>query len=184
MPEDADDERLVGILDRFDRAVRRPRRPRGGRRRFDRCPGGDATSPAPRTSPMRDDGIDADRVLRELPEHLAVLLVPDDLGQVLDDVAAAGDVEHLEATADREHRQVARERRLRAARARRGRARGSCPSSPGAPPRRTRRAPGRCRRRRPARRARRAPRRSRSRRAARAPRARRPARPRARMCTE
>ena len=57
-------------------------------------------------------GIDADRVLRELAEHLAVLLVPHDLGQVLDDVAAAGDVEHLEATADREHRQLARERGL------------------------------------------------------------------------
>ncbi len=41
-----------------------------------------------------------------------MLLVPDDLGQVLDEVAAARDVQHLEAAADREHRQVARERRL------------------------------------------------------------------------
>src|SRR2546423_14044641 len=111
MPQDADDERLVGILDPLDGAVLGP---------------GDLTEACADSIDalvmMRHDsaatladarrGIDADRVLRELPEYLAVLLVPHDLGQVLDDVAAPGDVEHLEATADREHRQLACERGL------------------------------------------------------------------------
>ena len=56
--------------------------------------------------------LDLDRVLGEDAEHLAVLLVPDRLRQVLDEVAAARDVEELEAAADRERRQVALERRL------------------------------------------------------------------------
>ena len=51
-------------------------------------------------------------MLGELADDLAMLLVPDNLRQVLDEVAAASDVEHLEAAADREHRQVARERCL------------------------------------------------------------------------
>src|SRR5256885_1616088 len=111
MPQDADDERLVGILDPLDGAVLGP---------------GDLTEAFADSIDalvvMRHDraanladarrGIDANRVLRELPEYLAVLLVPHDLGQVLDDVAAPGDVEHLEATADREHRQLACERGL------------------------------------------------------------------------
>jgi hypothetical protein len=41
-----------------------------------------------------------------------VLLVPDDVGQVLDEVAAAGDVQHLAPAADCEHRHVALERAL------------------------------------------------------------------------
>ena len=56
--------------------------------------------------------VDLHAVLREDARHLAVLLVPDHLGQVLHEVAAARDVQHLEAAADREHRHVARERRL------------------------------------------------------------------------
>ena len=53
-----------------------------------------------------------DRMLREDAERLAVALVPDRLGQVLDEVAAAQDVQELEAAADRERREVALERRL------------------------------------------------------------------------
>src|SRR3954468_16804910 len=111
MPQDADQERLVWILDPLDCAVLGP--------------GDLAEALADSTDAlvvMRHDravsiadarrGIDAHRVLRELAENLAVLLVTHDLGQVLDDVAAAGDVEHLEATTDREHRQVAGERAL------------------------------------------------------------------------
>jgi hypothetical protein len=49
---------------------------------------------------------------RELAGHTLVDVVADGLGQVLDEVSAAGDVEELEAAADRERRQVARERRL------------------------------------------------------------------------
>ena len=41
-----------------------------------------------------------------------VLLVPDDLRQVLDEVAAAGDVQHLAPAADCEDRHVALERAL------------------------------------------------------------------------
>jgi hypothetical protein len=41
-----------------------------------------------------------------------VALVPDDLGQVLDQVAAARDVQHLDAAADTEHRHVAVQRCL------------------------------------------------------------------------
>ena len=52
---------------------------------------------------------------------------PTDLGQVLDEVAAARDVQDLAAAADREHRHVALERRRRAARARRGRGRAAMP---------------------------------------------------------
>ncbi len=38
-------------------------------------------------------------------------VVADQVGQVLDEVAAEGDVQDLRAAADREHRQVALERR-------------------------------------------------------------------------
>ena len=53
-----------------------------------------------------------DGVLGEDAERLAVALVPDLLGQMLDEVAAAEDVQQLEAAADRERREVALERRL------------------------------------------------------------------------
>src|SRR5436305_12641113 len=101
MPQDADDERLVGILDPLDGAVLGP---------------GDLTAACADSIDalvvMRHDraanladarrGIDADRVLRERPEYLAVLLVPHDLRQSLVDVAAHGDVDHLDATSDRQ----------------------------------------------------------------------------------
>src|SRR6478609_916020 len=103
MPQDADEERLLGILDPLDGAVLGP--------------GDLAEALADSTDAlvvMRHDraanladtrrGIDADSVFRELPQHLAVLLVPHELGQMLDDVPAARDVEHLEAAADCEHR--------------------------------------------------------------------------------
>ena len=48
----------------------------------------------------------------KIARHLLVLVVADELGQVLDEVAAARDVQELRAAADREHRQVAGERRL------------------------------------------------------------------------
>ena len=53
-----------------------------------------------------------DRVLREDAERLAVALVPDLVGKVLDEVTAAEDIEELEAAADRERRQIALERGL------------------------------------------------------------------------
>ena len=56
--------------------------------------------------------LDRDVVLGELAGQLLVLLVADHLGQVLDEVAAERDVQHLRAAADREHRHVARERGL------------------------------------------------------------------------
>ena len=46
------------------------------------------------------------------PGALLVAVVADVVGQMLDEVAAEGDVEHLRAPADRQHRQVALERRL------------------------------------------------------------------------
>ena len=121
-------------------------------------------------------GPHVDRVLREDAERLAVALVPDLLREVLDEVAAAQDVEQLEAAADRERRQVALERRLeeRAAPPRRG---GPAPGrSTGAARRRS--GPGRCRcrPRRRSRRARRASPRSPPRSAARRAPGRRPAR--------
>ena len=48
----------------------------------------------------------------EVAGPVLVPVVPDDLGQVLDEIAAARDVEQLRAAADRQHGHVARERRL------------------------------------------------------------------------
>ena len=50
-------------------------------------------------------------MLRELTEHGSVSLVPNRVGEMLDQVATAEDVEELEPTTDRERRQVALERR-------------------------------------------------------------------------
>src|SRR4051812_33940085 len=50
-------------------------------------------------------------VLAELARAVLVLLVADDLREVLDEVAAERNVEHLRAAADREHGQVTGERR-------------------------------------------------------------------------
>jgi len=51
-------------------------------------------------------------MLGEDTRYLAVLLVADYLGEVLHEVAATGDVQHLQAAADGEHRHVARESAL------------------------------------------------------------------------
>src|ERR1700747_3379004 len=45
-------------------------------------------------------------MIREGARDFAVPLAADDLGEMLDEVAAAQDVEHLRAATDREHRQV------------------------------------------------------------------------------
>ena len=124
--------------------------------------------------------LDLDLVVGEDARRLLVLLVADDLGQVLDEVAAAGDVQHLRAAADREHGHVALERGAQERQlgpvALRTRARrlGVCVLAV--------LAPGRCpsRRRRGRRRARRASPRSRPRSAARAAPGRRPPRSAAR----
>ena len=54
--------------------------------------------------------VDLHAVIGEDALHLAMLLAADDLRQMLHEVAAARDVQHLEAAADGEHRHVARER--------------------------------------------------------------------------
>jgi hypothetical protein len=51
-------------------------------------------------------------VVGERAGRVLVLVVADDVGQMLDEVAAARDVEHLAAAADGEHRHVRGERRL------------------------------------------------------------------------
>ena len=101
-------------------------------------------------------GLDLDVVVGEGARCVLVPLVADDVRQVLHEVAAERDVQHLRAAADREHRQVALERRAQQRElgvvALRARSRSSRDAPPG------RRAPGRgrSRRRRSARRARRA----------------------------
>ena len=66
----------------------------------------------PRIASSRVPSVIVDGVLREDAERLAVPVVPDLLGQVLDEVTAAQDVQELEAATDRERRKVALERRL------------------------------------------------------------------------
>ena len=56
--------------------------------------------------------LDPHRMVGERAHDLAMRLAADNLGEVLYEVAAARDVEHLRAATHREHRQVARERRL------------------------------------------------------------------------
>ena len=46
----------------------------------------------------------------EHARRVPVLLVPDHLGQVLDEIAAERDVQHLASATDRQHRHVALER--------------------------------------------------------------------------
>ena len=55
--------------------------------------------------------LDRDVVVGEDARGLLVPLAADDLRQVLDEVAAPGDVQDLAAAADREHRHVALQRR-------------------------------------------------------------------------
>src|SRR5262249_36109347 len=94
LPQHPDDKRLLRILDPRDCAVLGP---------------GDFTQAVAhladalvvvghdRAADLADTRrrIYADAVLRELAEGLAMLLVSDDVRQVLDEVAAARDVEHL-----------------------------------------------------------------------------------------
>ena len=54
----------------------------------------------------------ADAVQREGSRDLSMTLVPDQLGKVLVQIAAVDDVEDLHPAADREHRQLTRERPL------------------------------------------------------------------------
>ena len=108
-------EALGGILDRLERSVL-------GVRALDETLADPAdalmVARAHRLVPRPEDRLepcpflDVDRVLREDTERLAVPFVPDLLREVLDEVAAAQDVQQLEAAADRERRQVALERRL------------------------------------------------------------------------
>src|SRR3954451_3412734 len=99
VPEHAEREAARRILERLDRPVvgaRRPAQP--------------LAEPAEALVVMRLDrrvvadqraelrlGLDRDVVLGELAGQLLVLLVPDHLGQVLDEVAAESDVQHLRA---------------------------------------------------------------------------------------
>ena len=77
------------------------------------------------TDPRRR--VDLHRVLRELTDDLPVLLVADNVGEVLDDVTAASDVQHLKAATDREHGRYRSSAAVRSARSpwsRSGRAHG------------------------------------------------------------
>src|SRR5207237_10909420 len=114
VPQDAECEALRGVLDRLQGAVVRPRRL------------AQTLAHAPEALVMvrlhgcvrPDDGaepalrIDPDPVRREDARRLAVPLVSDHLRQVLDEVAAAGDVQELAAAADGEYGHVALERFL------------------------------------------------------------------------
>ena len=152
-------EAARGVLERLDRAVLVAWRRRAGPRRAGRSPGGGATSPATRPPSSAASRVPSPTVTSwsaKVPGTSLVAVVPDQVREVLDEVAAERDVQHLRAAADREHRQVALERRVAAARARPHRARARRRSSPGAAPGRRARGRGRSRRRRSARRARRA----------------------------
>ena len=65
-----------------------------------------------RSTPSRDPSLTSTGCTANSPRHLLVIVVPDLLGQVLDEVSPTRDVQQLESAADRERRQVALERRL------------------------------------------------------------------------
>src|SRR5437667_5662688 len=114
MPEDAESKAPIRGLDRLDRPVHSV------------C--GDSqplADPAEALVVMRLDRravaeqrfqlrsrLERHVVVSEGARRVLVLLVADDLREVLDEIPAARDVQHLRAPADREHRQVALERRL------------------------------------------------------------------------
>src|SRR5439155_8675203 len=112
MPEHADGEPPLRVLEPLDRAVVGP------------CNLDEAVTDSACTlvvmrlhrRAVAEDGaepravVDLHAVLREDALHLAVLLATDDVRKMLDEVAAARNVQDLEAAADREHRHVACER--------------------------------------------------------------------------
>src|SRR5262245_4715057 len=98
MPLHADDESLRRVFDPFERAVGRPRR-------FDET----VAEATERLMMVRGDAhgctddlaelrafLDLDRMHREFAGHLLVDVVPDFLGQVLDEVSTTRDVQELE----------------------------------------------------------------------------------------
>src|SRR5438132_3778664 len=101
MPEDAERKAPRGILDRLDRAVLRVR--------------GDTQTLADATQALvmvRLHGraaaehrcearslLERDLVIRVRPRRVPVLLVAHNLGEMLDEVAASGDIHHLKAAA-------------------------------------------------------------------------------------
>src|SRR5580765_3097582 len=106
MPQDAEREPTSGLLDRLDAPVLGMR--------------GDAQALAepaetlmvvrlhrlalPEQRPEPRTVLERHVVLRELSRRVLVPLVADDFRQVLDEIAAARDVEHLRPAADRQHR--------------------------------------------------------------------------------
>src|SRR4051812_46612975 len=113
VPEDADDEAAVLGLEPFDRAVVRPRE---GHEALAEPAGPlvvvglDLAALAEQRGGARA-GREAHLVVPEDAGVELVLLVADDVGEVLHEVAAARDVQDLDAAADREHRHVPLERR-------------------------------------------------------------------------
>ena len=114
MPEHADGEPLRRDP-RAPRACRPPPRPtRRGRRRPCRSPGDGATSRAPArraATPSRVPSFTSTSWSANSPGVCLCFSSPTHVRQMLDEVAAAGDVQHLRAAADGEHRHVAVERR-------------------------------------------------------------------------
>ena len=82
---------------------------------------------SPSTPPRRLPGLDVDVVVGEHARRVLCRSSPTHLGEVLDEVAPARDVQDLRAAADGEHRHVALERRARGARARRASRSGRVP---------------------------------------------------------
>src|SRR5947208_14907416 len=99
MPKHPDQERLLGILDGLDDPVLGPRHLAEP-----------VADPAEALVVVRLDRsvylceprgrINPHRMLGPLPDHRTVLLVPEDVGQVLDDLAAAHDVQPPDAATD------------------------------------------------------------------------------------
>ena len=111
MPEHSDGEPLRRVFERLERAVVGPRRLdqalADGPKPWWWCDFTGARSPSSGRGGCRPH---VDLVVGEDRRRLLVFLVADDLGQVLHEVAAAGDVQHLRARGRREHRHVALER--------------------------------------------------------------------------
>src|SRR5689334_18115321 len=113
MPEDAERETPGGVLEPLERPVLGP----GGLDQAFADPPDtlvvtrlDCRLPCAEHRSQLRALLDLDRMLREHAANLAVPGVADGVRQVLDEVAAAHDVEELEAAADRQRRDVALER--------------------------------------------------------------------------